>query len=117
MLHDAIPIVPGRYAAVAFVRWTEPPNQVATVKLKMVLINAAGNSISQPPSTEIRPSGGGPCMKPSAGGWTALSLTADIPSEIKGEQVKMARLGVEYSRISAGTTLYVDDVAMFRLPD
>jgi hypothetical protein len=114
VLSDGISVSPGRHAATAFVRWTEPPNQLATVKLVLILVNAAGRGIAEPITTEIRPSGGGTsnCMKPSAGGWTALTLIADIPQELEDEVVNMVRIGVECSRFSDDTAMYVDDITM-----
>ena len=106
--NQELPVTPGTYGAVAFIRCPQEPKGNATVQLSMILRNGEGRNLVPSPQLTIRP-------KP--GPWMPLVVAGKIPEKVGKEEVKKVLLIVVVDGFEKDEELYIDDLTMFRLGD
>ena len=106
--NQTVPVTPGRYAAVAFVRVPQQPKGNATITLSMTLRNEKGTNLPNSPSTVIRA---------AACDWMPIATAGDVPAKVGNEEVKKVLLIIIVDGFEPGEEVHLDDVAMFRLED
>ena len=104
--HQNVPVTPGQYAAVAFVRVPKPTKGEATVTLNFTLLDANGNNLPGGPSNQVR-------VPP--GEWKQIAIAGAVPADSGGKPVKSARLIVIVNGFEPGEEVHIDDVAMYRI--
>ena len=106
--NQTVPVTPGRYAAVAFVRVPRQPKGDATITLGMTLRNEKGQNLPNSPTTVIRA---------AACDWTPVATAGDVPAKVGKDEVKKVLLIVIVNGFEPDEEVHLDDVAMFRLED
>ena len=107
--HQSLPITPGRYGAVAFVRVPQEPKGGATITLSMTLRSKAGQNLrAVTPSTQIR---AGKCD------WMPIAVAGDVPARAGKDEVTTVLLIVVVDGFEPGEEVHIDDVTMFRLEE
>ena len=105
--HQVLPVAPGRYGAVAFVRVPHKPAGDATVTLGMTLLDEDGTNL---PSDHLSAS-----IRAIAGDWTPIAVAGNVPANVDGKTVTSARLIVIVDGFAPQDEVHIDDVAVFRL--
>ena len=109
-VNQRVPVTPGRYVAVAFVRAPEPLNPRAKLTISVsgrgedraILRDAVLTRSTQSlPTTD----------------WVALSAYGELPAKANGQDISKAQIIVTVDNMAPGEKLYVDDLQLFRLKE
>jgi hypothetical protein len=103
--NQSIPVVPGRYASVAYVRVPQQPAGSATITLSMTPMDENGHNLTAISTT----------IKAQACDWTRIAAAGELPEVIDGKKVKTVRLIIVIDGLEPGEEIHVDDMAMFKI--
>ena len=106
--HQTVPVTPGRYAAVAFVRCPKPLASGATVTLSIVPRGAENRNLPAALKTSL-------C--PAAGRWSAMAVAGNVPAEVGPAAVEKVLLIVTVDGLGPADVVDVDDLCLYRLSE
>jgi len=104
--HQAVPVSPGRYIAVAYVRVPTPPKGQATITLNLTPLGEKGQNLGRGPSS---------VMPATAGGWRRIVVGGTIPAKVDGHPVERVRLIAIVDGFEPGEEVHLDDLALYRI--
>ncbi len=103
--NQTVAFVPGRYAAVCFVRVPDGQESKGTVELAITPRDAEHQNL---PSTSTT-------ITPVPGRWQAVATGGDIPATLSNKEVAEMLLIVIVNGFEEGERIYIDDVSLYRL--
>jgi len=104
--HQSLPVTPGRYAAVAFVRVPKATRGAATVTLTLTFLDGKGQNLPGGLSNEVRV---------APGNWRQIAIAGATPAPNAGRTPRSARLLVIVNGFDPSEEVHIDDVALYRI--
>ncbi len=105
--NQLVPVTAGRYAAVAQIMLPAGQKPSGTVALSPTMRGEDNVNLPSPSTTAV--------LEPGA--WTTLVCPVTVPEKINGKDVTRILLVVVVDSFQPGDKVFMDDVALYRLPD
>ncbi len=105
--HQTIPVEPGRYLAFGYAFIAEGQESSGTVTITATM-RGRDNQNLPTPTTEV---------KPTPGAWTPIGCLINVPLEVNDIPVTQVRLIAIVDGFQPGEKVYLDDIALYHLPD
>ena len=103
-----LPIKPGRYVGVVFVRVPAAIKGKPTIQIALIPRNAKNQDLPASFTTTIHP---------RSKNWRPITVVADVPAKVQDQEVAKARFMILLEEFQPGEQVHIDDAMLYRLDD